>query len=214
VVIAIDGPAGSGKSTVARELARRLGFIYIDTGAMYRGVALLALRNDVALDDATALERIAAGADFRFVRLNGQDRLFAKSEDITDLIRTPAVAQSASVISTIAGVRREMVARQREMGRDGNVVMEGRDIGTVVFPDAKIKVFLSASPEERARRRYAETPGGGSLDTVSAQIIERDARDSQRDVAPLRPAADAVVIDSTGLSLQQVIEQIEKLAGF
>jgi cytidylate kinase len=208
VVIAIDGPAGSGKSTVARRLAERLGFIYIDTGAMYRGVGLLALQRGVALSDAAALERLAASAGLRFAAGN---RLMAGQEDLTGQIRTPEVADASSIVSTVAGVRREMVEIQRQLGRDNNVVMEGRDIGTVVFPDAEVKVFLKASPEERARRRFAEQPSGPSLEEVTAQIRERDARDTERDVSPLRQAPGAVAIDSTGLSIEEVVKKIEEL---
>ena len=208
MVIAIDGPAGSGKSTVARRLAERLGFIYIDTGAMYRGVGLLALRSGVALSDAAALESLAAGAQLHF---SASNRLMAGDEDLADQIRTPEVADASSIVSTVAGVRREMVEIQRRLGRDGNVVMEGRDIGTVVFPDAEVKVFLKASPEERARRRFAEQPQGPALAEVTAQIRERDARDTERDVSPLRQAPGAVAIDSTGLSIDEVIEEIERL---
>ena len=212
MVIAIDGPAGSGKSTVARRLAERLGFIYIDTGAMYRGVALLVLRAGVAFSDTAVLEKLAAAARLRFAPGN---RLMvggeSGEEDLTDQIRTPEVADASSIVSTVAGVRREMVEIQRQLGRDSSVVMEGRDIGTVVFPDAEVKVFLNASPEERARRRFEQHPDGPALEEVTVQIRERDARDTERDVSPLREAPGAVVIDSTGLSIEQVIEKIEEL---
>ena len=209
VVIAIDGPAGSGKSSVAREVARRLGFTYIDSGATYRALGLLALRRGWALDDAKDLERLAQTIDLRFTA--DRHRWLVGEEDITESIRTPEISHAASVVSTIAGVRQQMVALQRRLGGAGNVVMDGRDIGTVVFPNAEVKVFLSASPEERARRRFAEKPDSPPRDEVLRQIRERDARDSSREHAPLRPAPDAVIIDSTSLSLEQVVDEIEAL---
>ena len=208
MVIAIDGPAGSGKSTVARRLAERLGFTYIDTGAMYRGVALLAMRLGVALDEAAALEQLAHNARLRF---NAANHLCAGDEDLSGLIRTPEVSEAASRVSTIHGVRRELVEIQQRMGRDGNVVMEGRDIGTVVFPNAEVKVFLSASPEARGKRRFAEHPDGPPLADVIAQIRERDARDTERDHSPLRAADDAVSIDSTAIPPDEVVERIASL---
>lgn len=210
MVIAIDGPAGSGKSTVARRLAERLGFTYIDTGAMYRGIALLALRGGVPLTDVPALEKLAAGARLHFAPGN---RLMSGDEDLSGLIRTPEVAAASSIVSAVAGVRREMVELQRSMGRDSSVVMEGRDIGTVVFPDAEVKVFLIAEAEERARRRFEQQPEGPPLDEVTTQILERDARDTERDVSPLRQAEGAEFIDSTGLSIEEVIDRIERLTG-
>jgi cytidylate kinase len=209
VVIALDGPAGSGKSTVAREVARRLGFIYVDTGAMYRAVALLAKRQGVALQDAAALTKLAESADLHFV---SENRLFAGDQDVTESIRTPEISQASSIVSAVPGVRHALVAIQQRLGREGNLVMEGRDIGTVVFPNAEVKVFLDASPEERARRRFEERPEGPPLDQVIAQIRERDARDTRREHSPLLRAADAVVLDTTGMTIPQVVESIERLA--
>jgi cytidylate kinase len=213
VVIAIDGPAGSGKSTVAREVARRLGFTYIDTGAMYRAVAWLALRNGVSLQDsgqdAAALTKIAKEANLHFA---SENRLFAGGEDVTESIRTPEISQASSIVSTVDGVRRALVAIQQRFGREGDLVMEGRDIGTVVFPNADLKIFLDASPEERARRRFEEKPDGPPLDAVIAQIRERDLRDTRREHSPLLRAADAVTLDTTGLSIAQVVARIEQMA--
>ncbi len=208
MVIAIDGPAGSGKSTVARRLADRLGFIYVDTGAMYRGVALLAMRAGVSLQDAAALEQLAHDARLTFTP---QNRLLAGSEDITEGIRGAQVSEGASLVSAVPGVRRELVDIQRRLGRDGNIVMEGRDIGTVVFPGARVKVYLKASPEERARRRFEQHPEGPPLDAVIEMINQRDARDMERDHSPLRAAEDAVEIDSTGLTIDEVVAQIAAL---
>src|SRR5438552_6352551 len=165
MVVAIDGPAGSGKSTVAKQVAQRLGFIYIDTGAMYRAVGLLALRCGMNLEDAAGLERLARQAKLHFIHQDHGDRLLAGEEDVTALIRTPEVSRVSSIVSVVPGVRREMVAIQRRLGVENDVVMEGRDIGSVVFPSAQVKVFLDASPEERARRRFEEKHGSESLDT-------------------------------------------------
>jgi cytidylate kinase len=212
VVIAIDGPAGSGKSTVARELARRLGFTYVDTGAMYRAVALLALRYGISLRDTGALTEIARKADLRFVADAERNRLFAGEQEVTEAIRTPEISRASSIVSAVEGVRRALVAIQQRFAQQGDLVMEGRDIGTVVFPDAEVKVFLDASPDERARRRFEEKPDGPPLDTVTEQIRERDARDSQREHSPLQRAADAVVLDTTGMTIAQVVETIIQLA--
>jgi len=209
MVIAIDGPAGSGKSTVAGEVARRLGFIYVDTGAMYRAVALLALRQGLSLQDAAALTTTAETANLHF---GPENRLFAGDQDVTESIRTPEISQASSIVSAVEGVRRALVAIQQRFGREGDLVMEGRDIGTVVFPNAEVKVFLDASPEERARRRFEEKPDGPPLDTVIAQIRERDARDTRREHSPLLRAADAVVLDTTGLAIEEVVETIERMA--
>jgi CMP/dCMP kinase len=210
IIVAIDGPAGAGKSTIARRLALRLGFTYIDTGAMYRAVALWALRQNVAFHDMHRTEQLAAAAEIELapgrIRLNG--------EDVTEAIRTPEVSNGASEIAVIPGVRRAMVAKQRVMGERTSVVMEGRDIGTVVFPDADVKIYLDANPGERVRRRLEELRAKG--DTVAetalaAQMKERDQRDSSRADAPLAQAPDAVYLDSTGLAIEEVEEAILKI---
>lgn len=213
-VVAIDGPMGAGKSTVARALAARLGFRYIDTGAMYRSVALMSARQGVDLRDADGVVRVARALRIAFEYGASADRVVVDGEDVTDAIRAPEVSDGASIVSTIPGVRDALVARQRELGREGGVVMEGRDIGTVVFPDADVKVFLSASPEVRARRRFEELRARGTkvtLQEIMRAQIERDARDATRSNSPMRPAADAVVIDSTVLDADQVVEQIVRL---
>src|ERR1700760_665164 len=206
MVIAIDGPAGAGKSTVARAVAAELGFTYLDSGAMYRCVALAAEKAGTAPDDGDALGPLAAGLDIAFdgrrVLLGGHDASYA--------IRTPEVSTDASRVSVHPAVRDAMVARQQELIAMADYVAEGRDIGTVVSPESPLKVFLTASDEERARRRAAET--GEDLATVLAAQQQRDARDSTRAHGALRAATDAVELDTTGLSLEEVVGRVVKLA--
>jgi CMP/dCMP kinase len=211
IVVAIDGPAGSGKSTLAKRVASRLQFIYIDTGAMYRAVALWAVRQGVAFDDHHRMEQLATAAE---IELEPGGRVRLNREDVSDAIRAPEVSNGASKIAVISGVRRAMVAKQRELGQRMSVVMEGRDIGTVVFPDADVKIYLDAAVEERVRRRLHDLREKGDPITVAeltAQIRERDLRDSTRADAPLSQAPDAIYLDSTGLSIEQVEEAILKL---
>jgi CMP/dCMP kinase len=210
VVVAIDGPAGAGKSTIARRLAERLGFTYIDTGAMYRAVALWALRQGVDSSDMHRLEQLALAAQIRL----SPGRIELNGEDVTEAIRTPQVASAASKVAAVPGVRRAMVAKQRDIGEEASVVMEGRDIGTVVFPQAQVKIFLDARPQERVRRRLAEEQAKGgeiSAGQLAAEMAERDQRDSTRSDAPLAQAPDAVYIDSTGMGIEEVEEAILKL---
>ena len=210
VVVAIDGPSGAGKSTIAKRLAERLGFTYIDTGAMYRAVALWAVRQGVDPGDMHRSEQLAIAA--RIDLFPG--RIALNGEDITDAIRTPEVSNGASKIAVIPGVRRAMVAKQREIGERSSVVMEGRDIGTVVFPNADVRVFLDANPAERVRRRYVELHAKGdpiTTEQLASDMRERDHRDSTRSDAPLSQAPDAVYLDSTGLDIEQVEEAILKI---
>jgi cytidylate kinase len=210
VAVAIDGPAGAGKSTIARRLADRLGFVYIDTGAMYRAVALWALRRNVDHGDRHRMEQLAIAAEIELA----PGRIVLNGEDVTDDIRTTDVSNGASKIAVIPGVRRAMVAKQRELGERTSVVMEGRDIGTVVFPNAQVKIFLDAQPGERVRRRLRDVRAqGGSIseEELAAQMKERDARDSTRADAPLAQAPDAVYLDSTGLEIEEVEEAILKI---
>jgi cytidylate kinase len=206
IVIAIDGPAAAGKSSVARGLAARLGFLYIDSGAMYRTVALWALRQNLDPGDMHRMEQLALAAD---ITLAEDSRVLLNGEDVTEAIRAPEVSRAASLGAAIPGVRRALVEKQRAIGKLNNVVMEGRDIGSVVFPNADLKIFLDAEPQERARRRAAELDS--DPDTVSRQIRERDKRDRTRAEAPLIQAPDAVYLDSTGLSVLEVEEAILKL---
>ncbi len=205
IVIAIDGPSGAGKSTIARSIARRLEFTYIDTGAMYRAIALWALRAGIDLDDLHRLEQLALASKIEF----GGDRVMLIGEDVTEAIREPNVTEAASKVAVAPGVRKAMREAQRNIGATRSVVMEGRDIGSVVFPDAQVKIFLDADPQVRAGRRAKET--GGDVSQVARDLDERDRRDRSRQEAPLLQAADADYVDSTGLSPAEVEDAILKI---
>ncbi|MBZ5588905.1 MAG: (d)CMP kinase [Acidobacteriia bacterium] len=218
MLIAIDGPAGAGKSAAAREVAVRLGLPYLDTGAMYRAVALLACRAGLGpeLDEAgrTAVIELARHLEVSFSGDPRAQRVAVNRRDATDELRTPEVSQMASVVSAIPEVRREMVPRQRELAARAGGIVEGRDIGTVVFPDATLKVFLTAAPEVRAKRRFDELARRGVTarwEDVLAEQYERDRRDSTRQDSPLRPAEGAVVVDTTRLSLADVVAAVVAL---
>jgi cytidylate kinase len=209
-IVAVDGPAGAGKSTVSRRLAQELGFRYVDTGAMYRVVGVLAAERGLELDDAISLGALCDRLDIVFEERADGLHTLAGGRDLSEAIRTADAGQLASKVSAVPAVRERLVARQREIGRDGGVVMEGRDIGTVVFPDAALKVFLVASPEARARRRSADF-GGANVDHVLREIVERDRRDQERAHSPLRPAADAIVIDTTDIGIAEVVERVRSV---
>ncbi len=214
-MVAIDGPAGAGKSTVAQAVAEATGYTYIDTGAMYRAVAYRAQRAGlrVGVDD-DKIGELAGELRFEFVTRNGQRRLLVDGEDVSDVIRTPEVGALSSPVSAIPAVREHLVAAQRQMAANAAVVMEGRDIGTVVFPQARLKIFLTASEGERARRRWEQMRARGeqvSYEEVLRAQRERDARDSSRALAPLRPAPDAVQLNTDGMSVQQVVARVLEL---
>ena len=210
MVITIDGPAGAGKTTVSRGLADRLGYRYIDTGALYRGVALAARKAGVAADDDEGLEAICQGLRLQFVRNASGCRLYSGDEDIEGQIRTPEISMLASAVSARPVVRRFLLAVQRQFAREKGVVFEGRDMGTVVFPEAEVKFFLDAPLTIRARRRHDEFAGRShqTLEDVLKDMAQRDHNDQTRSVAPLRPADDAIVIDSANLSPEEVVNQM------
>ena len=215
LIIAIDGPVGSGKSTLARRVAAMLDYIYIDTGAMYRSVALKALRRGVPLEAADQLTALAGETRIDLRAQDGTQQVFLDGEDVTAAIRTPDVAQAASKVAVVPGVRKVLVAEQRRAGDQGGVVMEGRDIGSVVFPDAQLKIFLTASPEIRAERRWREhQQKGDSIDLARTleEIRERDRRDRERATSPLVRAQDAVVVDSTAMEPEEVARLVVMLA--
>lgn len=208
-VIAIDGPSGAGKGTVARAVAARLGYRHVDSGAMYRAVAWKADRDRVPLDDDERMARLAAAAVIDVA----PDHVAIDGEEVTRAIRTPAIDRAAAAVARLPKVRAVLVERQRAMGEGGGVVMEGRDIGTVVFPGADVKVYLDASPEERARRRAGDPAHSGptALDEVATALTARDELDRTRVVSPLYSAADAVVIDTTGKSIERVVEEVMRV---
>ena len=211
LVIAIDGPSGVGKSSLGKALARRLGILYIDSGAVYRAVAQKALDQKAPLDDAAALADIALRSD---VRLEGDPdhlRVFLDGRDVTREIRTPETSHASSIIATIPEVREAVISKLREMSRSSGVVMDGRDIGTKVFPDAKVKLFLDAAPDVRALRRWEEDRARGrdvTLDEIRHELQARDRRDSERAATPLVQAADAILIDTSEMNLDRVIERV------
>lgn len=210
MIIAIDGPSGSGKSTLGRMLARELNLLYIDTGSMYRAVALATIEAGIDPGDTAAVTTLASQADIDLEGDPDSLKVLLNGREVTEAIRSESVTAMSSVVSTIPGVRRAMVARQRALGQRG-AVLNGRDIGTVVFPDADIKFFLDAVPQERAERRFKEdqlTNSDVSLEQTLAEMIERDRRDSTRADSPLKVADDAIVVDSSGLSIQQVFERM------
>jgi cytidylate kinase len=215
-VITIDGPAGSGKSTVSRMVAKRLRWLYLDTGAMYRAVALAAQRRGISPDDGARLGELCAGLDLRFRTEGEQSRLYLNGEDVSEAIRTPEMDLGSSRISAVREVRESMTGLQRRLAESVPLVAEGRDMGTVVFPDARHKFFLTASERVRAERRYRERIARGedvSLHGVESELALRDRQDASRIHAPLRPADDAVVIDSTALSPEEVLTEILRRIG-
>jgi cytidylate kinase len=210
-IVAIDGPAGAGKSTVARRLAAALGYVYIDTGAMYRGVALAAQRRGIAFDDSARLTDLAGALQFGFIPDGERSRLQMNGEDVSGEIRTPEISRASSLVSRWPGVRSALVTQQRRLSEAGGVVMEGRDIGTVVFPNARAKIFLTATVEERARRRFAELQANGQpadLDEVRREVEDRDRRDMEREHSPLCKADDALEFYTDGLTIDEVVDRL------
>jgi cytidylate kinase len=214
LTIAIDGPAGAGKSTIAARLARKLGYVNLESGAMYRALALKAIRNDISFDDEAALLALAQNSQIRLEPTREGNRVFLDGMDVSQRIREQDVTSAASRVSVHPAVRQWMVDRQRELGAGGGVVMEGRDIGTKVFPHAEVKVFLDAHPEVRQERRILQRAEQGEQVErrhIAAELQERDLRDRTRAASPLVPAEDAVVIDSSHLSIDEVVDKIEEL---
>ena len=214
-IVAIDGPAGAGKSTAARRTAERLGFLLVDTGALYRAVALAARERGIGWDDGAALGSLAAALELRFVAgPGGEPRLWLDGVDRSEALRAPEISRGASDVSRHASVRAALLGLQRRLGAQGGVVLEGRDIGTVVFPDAEVKVFLTASAEERARRRVLDLAARGmpaEYEQTLREIRERDAQDSGRALAPLVAAEDALLLDTTEIDLDAVVERLVEL---
>ena len=213
IIVAIDGPAGAGKSTIARHLARHFGLLNLETGAMYRAFALKALRIEVPLDESAGLERLADDTDIRLESGAEENRVLLDGEDVTGLIRNPTVTDAASRVSVFPAIRSWMVKLQQQLGARGGVVMEGRDIGTVVFPNADAKIFLDAAPEVRGMRRFDQLgpkPAQQPRDVIR-ELRERDFRDRNRADSPLKPATDAVLLDSTNMTLEEAVAAAEEI---
>ena len=209
--IAIDGPAGAGKSTIARRVAKELSFIYVDTGAMYRAMALYLLRREVNKDDTEQIGNICQDAEISIEYQNGEQIVLLNDENVNSYLRTEEVGNMASVSSAVPRVREKLLSLQRKLARDMSVVMDGRDIGTTILPDADVKIYLTASSLTRAKRRYLELQEKGpvcNLDEIQKDIEERDQRDMNREISPLRQAEDAVLVDSSDLTIQQVVDRI------
>lgn len=209
--IAIDGPAGAGKSTIAKRVAKELSFIYVDTGAMYRAMALHLLKNKISMDDADAIAKSCQGASISIRYEDGEQQVILNGENVTSLLRAEEVGNMASVSSANPSVRKKLVSLQQELAASCDVVMDGRDIGTVVLPDANVKIYLTASSRTRAMRRYQELQQKGEvcdLDAIEADIIDRDYRDMHREISPLRQAEDAVFLDSSKMTIQEVCDAI------
>ncbi|MFO7605534.1 MAG: (d)CMP kinase [Desulfurivibrionaceae bacterium] len=207
-IVTIDGPSGAGKSTISQRLAARLGYAYLDTGAMYRAVGLKIERTGIDCDDGTVLSRLLDSIDLQLSAVGGETRVILDGQDVSEAIRTPEISMAASRVSALPSVRAKLTSLQRAIGGNGGVVAEGRDMGTVVFPEAAWKFFLDATPEERSRRRVLQLKEQGQQvdeQETLTQIIERDRADSSRALAPLKPASDAVVIDSSRMTIEEVV---------
>ncbi len=214
ISVAIDGPSGAGKSTIARILAKELGFIYVDTGALYRAVGLSVLKHHIVPSNEEAVVGLLPSIRVTMAYKNGEQRVYVNEEDVTDHIRTPEVSSAASTVSAIPQVRHFLFSLQQDMAETNSVIMDGRDIGTVVLPDAKVKIFLTASAEDRALRRYEELVQKGvqvTYESVLQDMIERDKRDSERAAAPLKAAPDAVLVDTSGNTLEQSVAVLRKI---
>lgn len=214
--VAIDGPAGAGKSTIAKAIAARRGMLYLDTGALYRAIGLFVLRSGTDTQDAKAVSELLPQIKLELVFADGAQHVMLCGEDVSDEIRTPPVAMAASNVSAIPAVRSFLLSLQRDIASENDCLMDGRDIGTVILPNADIKIFLTASPEERARRRLKDLAEKGieaDFDAVVADIKRRDENDSSRAIAPLKPADDAVIVDTTTMSFEQVVELISGMIG-
>ena len=213
-VIAIDGPAGAGKSSISKLVAAKLGFIYIDTGAMYRSIAWKALQLGI-IENSNAIEELASKIKISFKSDGNMNRIFVDDTEVTDFIRTQDVSNKASFVSSLAGVRKAMLVQQRALGDVGKVIMDGRDVGTCIFPDACVKVFLTATSKERARRRYIELVAKDEtvdIKELQKEIDERDKADSERAIAPLKKADDAIELETTKLSIKETVDKIVELA--
>ncbi len=212
--VAIDGPAGAGKSTISKAAAKELGFIYIDTGALYRTVGLNALRSSADIEDPESIKKTLTSdlsVELRFI--DGEQRMFLNGEDVSSEIRTPSASMAASKVSAVPAVREYLFDLQKKLAHENNCIMDGRDIGTVVLPDAKVKIFLTASPEARAKRRYKELVEKGmevKFEDVLSEMKERDYNDSHRAIAPLKPASDAILLDTSDINLEESVALIIK----
>ena len=211
ISVAIDGPSGAGNSTLARAAAARLGYVYVDTGAMYRAIGLAVCRRGISSEDADGIAAVLPEIDIRLAYQDGAQHVLLNGEDVSDAIRTPEIAYYASKVSAVPAVRQFLLEAQRDMAKKGNILMDGRDIGTVILPDAPVKIFLTASAETRAERRYLELIGKGqqvTRESVLHDVVERDRQDMSRAVAPLKQAEDAVLLDTSKMTLDESIEAV------